>query len=108
MTLQQISKIMKLSVPTVSKLLGSLIKKPFEPVSIRLARNVPLSLEQKAYLVSDVTLRSTASNTLDEKAVLFHRKFPARFVNRSTHSRLYKKHKIRKKSVKFIKFLPSK
>ena len=67
----------------------------------------PLSQEQKMWLLSDDTLDAQAHLTLAERAVMFHRQWPERSISPSTLSKLYKKHRVKRKTIKLVKILRS-
>ena len=60
------------------------------------------------FLTNPELLEKWTHYNLDERCVLFHRQFPDMHLSRSQLSKLYKKHKIRKKKIRMTKLMTKK
>jgi len=62
-----------------------------------------LTSEHIGYLTSSHTLQKWACKTLQERVILFHRHFPEIKISPRTLCSLYKKNKISKKALRYVK-----
>lgn len=103
MPLKSVAKILGVSIVTVHNILKS--GPPLHSETASKDRRKPSKLKyvHRSFLLSDETLMQWAHKSLDERCILFHRKFPEVKISPSYLSILYRKHGISRKRIVFVK-----
>ena len=65
-----------------------------------------LSQEHRDFLLEPLTLKQWAGLTLQERTVLFHRRFPDKRISTTSLRRLYLRNGVRRKKVRQVKVRP--
>lgn len=98
-----ISKVLETSIPTVSRLIAA-VKKHGIHFMHRCSGRIPkFAYEHYAFLAQEATLDAWAEYSLQQRAVLFHRRFPEVRISKSHLHRIYNKLKIKHKVIKLQK-----
>ena len=101
--LQDIAKMVKVSIKHVHALLKLDPAKPDHRKAVKVGRRPLLSAQHLAYLTSPMILQKWACRTLAERVVLFHRRFGEAKISTQTLFQVYKKHSIKRKALRFVK-----
>jgi hypothetical protein len=106
MTFSALAKVLKTSIHTVRRLLqlgsphGSIIEE------IKRYHRQKLTPEHLSFLLHDHQLQQWGHKTLSERCILFHRTYPEVKISPSYLAAIYKKHGIKRKTVRLVKTLP--
>ena len=78
-------------------------------VKLRIRSKPERKIEQAQidFLTSDATQVQWAGRTMDERVILFHRKFPHKVISATRLWRLYRQHGIKRKQVRVQKSMPA-
>jgi transposase len=101
----QIAKVVRRSPTQVRTMLRLGVGARQLPGKGKPGRASKLTGQHIQFLVSQDTLARWAAKTLDERVVLFHRQFGEVMISRVTLLKIYARHKISRKSFRYVKTL---
>ena len=101
----QIAKVVRRSPTQVRTMLRLGVGARRLPGKGKPGRASKLTGQHIQFLVSQDTLARWAAKTLDERVVLFHRQFGEVMISRVTLLKIYARHKISRKSFRYVKTL---